>query len=156
MAIPGVKLAIGKQRFTEAPRWPSENGYIASINRQARGLERELKRIFEQFKNMSPTIIIKALQPTFAMTQVEVPRDTGELAASGYLQETSDRGKPSVEMGYGYRNSPNYAQLVHENMNAYHPGHTKAKFLQDPVMADLNNIFMRLAENYRILLMTGG
>lgn len=150
----GISVAIGKQRFTEAPRWPSENGYIVSINRQARGLELALRRIFKAFEDVSADIMIEALRPTFAMTQVEVPRDTGALAASGYLEKGSLRGKPRVEIGYGYRSYPWYTQLVHENLATYHRSPEKAKFLQDPVMHDLNNIYVRIGQHYKQFMAT--
>ena len=150
MSVPPLRVLVGKQRFTEAPRWPSENDYIASINRQSRGLEKAFATAMQGFKDVSIDIMIDALRPTFELTQKEVPVDTGRLKQSGYLQKVSTgREKPRVEIGYGYRNSPWYAQLVHENMNAWHRYPTKAKFLQDPVMADMQNIWSRIFIAYQ-------
>jgi hypothetical protein len=146
---PRLHVAIGKQRFTESPRWPSENDYIASVQRQTKGLVKAIEEIVKQFKEASPEIMIEALRPTFELSQVYVPKDTGALMRSGYLEEAMFRGKPRVEIGYGYRNSPLYAQLVHERTDLYHEPPTKAKFLQDAVMEDLPNIYKRLGENYR-------
>lgn len=149
MSIPQLSIAIGKQRVGESPRWPNEPGYIESIQRQTNAIVAKLRIIFKEFEKVSPEIMVEALRPTFELTQIEVPVDTGDLKKSGYLQLGSLRGKPRVEMGYGYHNSPPYAQLVHERTDIRHQSPTKAKYLQDPVMADLNNVYSRLGAYYK-------
>lgn len=150
----GVHFAIGKQRIGESPRWPSEADYVASINRQCKQLENAIFGLFKEMQgDISMDIMIDALRPTFEETQKQVPVETGALKASGYLEKSPEySGGARVEMGYAYRNSPWYAQLVHENVASWHRSPTKAKFLQDPMMADLNNIYARLGALYKAAL----
>ena len=87
-------------------------------------------------------------QEAFAVSQVEVPVDTGALKASGRVRpETGvfERGNEVyVELTYG-GTATEYAIPVHENLEANHP-HGKAKYLEDPMVRQANGISGRIAD----------
>jgi hypothetical protein len=142
----GVKLGLGLTRVS-APRWSSEPGYVQGMNAAIKVLEQELLDILEMFEVETPQVTYEALKPVFARSQELVPRRTGRLAASGYL-EITDRGKtPRVEMGYGRGGNPRYAVMVHE-IPQKHPPPTQWKFLEQPIMEDLNGIYFRIGKGY--------
>lgn len=87
-------------------------------------------------------------QEAMAVSQDEVPVDTGALKASGrVLPETGvyERGNEVyVQLVYG-GTAVEYASVVHENLEAYHP-HGKAKYLEDPMVRQSNGISGRIAD----------
>lgn len=87
-------------------------------------------------------------QEAFANSQDEVPVDTGALKASGRIRpETGvfERGNEVyVELTYG-GSATEYSIYVHENLEASHP-HGKAKYLEDPMVRQVNGIAGRIAD----------
>ena len=73
------------------------------------------------------------------------PIDTGVLRSSARVEEPEQTPtRVSVKMGYGYGVQVNpktgqiaaqYAVPVHERLDQHHEPPTKAKFLEDPVLA---------------------
>lgn len=87
-------------------------------------------------------------QEAFAVSQDEVPVDTGALKKSGRVRpETGvfSRGdEVYVELTYG-GTATEYSIYVHENLQAHHP-HGKAKYLEDPMTRQVNGISGRIAD----------
>ena len=87
-------------------------------------------------------------QEAFAISQDEVPVDTGALKGSGRVRPDSGvftRGNEVyVELTYG-STAVEYGIYVHENLEAYHP-HGKAKYLEDPMVRQTNGISGRIAD----------
>lgn len=87
-------------------------------------------------------------QEAFAHSQDEVPVDTGALKASGRVRPESgvfSRGNEVyVELTYGGA-ATEYSIYVHENLEANHP-HGKAKYLEDPMVRQVNGISGRIAD----------
>ncbi len=87
-------------------------------------------------------------QEAFANSQDEVPVDTGALKASGRIRPevgVFERGNEVyVELTYG-GSATEYSIYVHENLEAYHP-HGKAKYLEDPLVRQVNGIAGRIAD----------
>lgn len=72
------------------------------------------------------------------LSQEQVPvGETGNLKASGHVEDPviSD-GSITVEFGY----SMDYAFWVHEVLDVWHLPPTKAKYLEDPVSENLDNL----------------
>jgi hypothetical protein len=86
-------------------------------------------------------------QEAFAHSQDEVPVDTGALKASGRVRPDSgvfSRGNDVyVEITYG-GTAVDYGVYVHENLESNHP-HGKAKYLEDPMMRQINGASGRIA-----------
>jgi hypothetical protein len=87
-------------------------------------------------------------QEAFAASQDEVPVDTGALKASGRIRPevgVFERGNEVyVELTYG-GSATEYSIYVHENLEANHP-HGKAKYLEDPLVRQVNGIAGRIAD----------
>lgn len=91
---------------------------------------RNYQKIVDNLEGVTPEVLYEALEPTFEKSKVYCPKDTGKLVASGYLENTSFRGNPRVEIGYGKNGEPDYAAAVHENLEWKHKAPTRAKWLQ--------------------------
>lgn len=145
-----VKAVIGKQRVRGGGAYPSQPGYVEGVQRQVRQIEAALQATFDLFEGaLSEEIMMDALQPTFETSQLYCPVDTGELKASGYLEPNGTKGKPRVEIGYGFGGHPDYTVYVHEMTWIAHAPPTQAKFLQKAVLEDLDGVFQRLQRGYQ-------
>jgi len=72
----------------------------------------------------------------------QCPVDTGTLRRSGTVEKLTDDAD-SFEVAIGYNTE--YAIYVHENLQANHPK-GKAKYLEDPVNENMNNLERRIAK----------
>lgn len=143
-----LTLRMGQTRVGSAMS-PSQAGYVQSVNQSWRKIERQIVDIFQQFEDVSDDICMEALRPTFEKSQEYCPIASGRLRRSGYIEKTSLRGKPRVEIGYGRAGEPPYTVFVHERVDMRHKPPTRAKFLQAAVLEDLEAIFGRLVIGYR-------
>lgn len=139
-----TRLVVGMKSVT-APRYPSEAGYVAQMNEQVQMLEDQIRSIVDQFENVTNEIMLEALQPVFDETQRIVPVDHGDLKESGYLEITGSKKAPRVELGYGHGGHPRYAAYVHEITQYQHAAPTQAKFVERPMLQDLDGIRERIA-----------
>ena len=147
MARKPLRVGLGHSRVNSVNMWASEPGYINAMNKVIKGLEQELLDIMEMWETEAPDVMMEALQPVFERSQFYVPKKTGELMRSGYLEVTSRKGEPRVEIGYARGGKPRYAVMVHE-MPTYHAAPTSYKFLERAIMEDLNGIYQRLGAAY--------
>lgn len=112
----------------------SVNEGTANYTREAKaGMQQVLqnyKKLVQHLEDMSPDVLLGALEPAFELSKEYCPKDTGALVESGYLQVTRLRGVPTVEIGYGLGGDPEYAAAVHENLEWRHKSPTRAKWLQ--------------------------
>lgn len=141
-------IRIGKLTSKKA-LFPTEPGYIESMKASTRELEDILLGLLKSIEEQSVPVMVNALQPTFEKSQLYCPVDTGALLASGYLEATSYRQNPRVEIGYARGGQPSYAVVVHENLSFYHKAPTRAKWLQAAMLEDLPAIFTRLGQEYK-------
>lgn len=75
----------------------------------------------------------------------QTPREFGDLRRSGTVEETKDT-KHEYEVTIGFNES--YAAAIHENLNAHHDI-GKAKYLEDPLMARVDDITKNIAKRIR-------
>jgi len=153
MARTRLKVALSGGRGGNVhPYYPSDPEFLSDVRQQTRAITDSLISIMEQFEDVSEDIMINALRPTFEKSQdVYVPVDTGELRASGYLEKVGTKKKPMVEIGYGRFKKPYYTIWVHE-INAPHRAPQQWKFLQQAVMEDLDVIYQRLGQGYKVFM----
>lgn len=83
--------------------------------------------------------------------KLEAPVDTGNLRASGYVDE-KDRGG-STQLVIGFQAA--YALPVHENLNAHHVV-GKAKYLEDPLKAAMGGLPARVAQRVKAAMEGSG
>lgn len=125
-------------------------------NKQFASVLKNMREFIRTVQNDTPEIMLDALQPTFDLSQVYVPKDTGELKDSGYLAVTGRGRKPRVEIGYGKYGSPSYAVLQHENLEFRHEAPTRSKYLAAAVDETAGQIRTRLITRYREYTRTSG
>jgi hypothetical protein len=148
LAVQVLRLDVGKIRAT-GNVYPWEPGYIQSVRAQLDDLQSIIHSTFEQFEERAPEIVYNAMEPTFLKARdVYCPTKTGTLRASGYLEIQRFRGQPRVEMGFARGGTPEYAILVHENLNMQHAPPTRAKFLETAIDEDLVDINSRIANGF--------
>lgn len=106
----------------------------ANINRLIRDNWKDGKKGLLQEANI---VLNKSIQ--------ETPREFGNLRRSGTVEETKET-KKEYEVAIGF--PMGYAAAVHENLTAHHPV-GKAKYLEDPLMARVDDIPKNIAKRIR-------
>jgi len=125
-------------------------GGVRNSNQSARRAMKEViaryEKLIVHIENVTPEVLFDALEPTFYTSLVYVPKDTGDLSQSGYIEIVDGSYGKRVEMGYGKGGDPDYAVAVHENMEWRHRWPTRAKFLQSALEEDEQEIQARIVE----------
>lgn len=106
----------------------------ANINRLMRDNWKEAKQGLRDEANI---IIQKSVRQT--------PREFGDLRRSATVEETKET-KTEYELTLGFNTE--YAAAVHENLNAHHDV-GKAKYLEDPLMARVDDIPKNIAKRIK-------
>lgn len=149
MTITRLKMGKTNVRVSE---YASEADYVRQANQAMKSIMQDLQYIIDETEGVTPEIMKEALEPTLELSAVYCPKDTGALVESRYLEVTSFRGNPSVEMGYAKGGNPDYAAYVHEMVQIPHKPPTQAKFLERAVNEDIGNIIDRVVQGYQQLL----
>jgi len=120
---------------------------VSSTAEFTRGVRRAVNDVVDNYlawvdhmEDAAPEVLIEALTPTFEDSQKLVPVDTSDLKNSGYLEARKFRGRAQVEIGYSKGGSPHYGPIVHENLEAFHAEPTQAKFLEQPLAENADQI----------------
>ena len=110
-----------------------------------------LNMVFRRLEeDIIPEVTVEALKPTLELANYYVPKDTGELRDSGYVEA---KGK-TAEIGYGKNGRAPYAVFVHENPMFYHEPPTQAKFLQRAMDEDMGSIIGRVFKGIKSRMRT--
>jgi hypothetical protein len=115
------------------------------------GLDKVLSQFDEMISQMPADVDDAAMDWALNVkgeSQIECPVNTGLLRGSAYVERDGD----DIVLGY----SMGYAVYVHENLEAHHAPPTKAKFLIDPVMRELDALQEQIAERLRSTMDTEG
>ena len=125
-------------------------GAKAAHKYNAAELRKQLARLAQNFQKLTAhmgeqgtEILLEALEPTFAKSQVYCPKDTGTLVKSGYLEAQQTRNGAQAAMGYAKGGNPYYAVYVHE-IQRYHKDPTRWKWLQQALQEDNDDIRARI------------
>lgn len=146
-----ARLKMGKT-YVRVPAFASETEYVRLANQAMKSIMADLQYIIDETEGTTPEIMKEALEPTLELSAKYCPKDTGALVNSRYLEVTSFRGKPTVEMGYAKGGKPSYAAYVHEMVQIPHKAPTQAKFLERAVNEDIGNVIDRVVQGYQQLL----
>lgn len=147
-----VKAFVGRRILHKSVQGTTR-GNTMSARAGMNDVLKEYARFVKHVQEQTPAVLVEALEPTFALSKKYVPKDTGALEESGYLVQTTFRGKPVVEVGYGSGGVPDYAATVHENLVYKHAAPTKAKFLEHALTEDFDNVKARVVN---LLKLAGG
>lgn len=140
----GTKRLSSKMTFSQAE-------YTRSARSDMQRIINNYRKLVAHIEDVTPEILYSALQPTFQLSKVYCPEDTGRMVASGYLEITQFRGVPTVEIGYGRGSEPPYTAAVHENMEWKHKSPTRAKWLQHALGEDASAIQDRIVNGYETI-----
>lgn len=89
------------------------------------------QELADKVKRATPEALVSALEPTFYLSQVYVPVDTGSLSESGALEIDGTSSRPRAYIQYGGSTSGvNYAAIVHERLELHHEPPTRSKYLE--------------------------
>lgn len=143
MAVGRIRPSIGRKRIDKFVN-TSEKSAAADIRAWTVDVRKLLTDFLVDIDVAIPAIMVEALRPTFEKSQVLVPVKTGVLKASGFLRESTFRGVPGAEIGYADGGRPFYAAKVHEDLDVFHKPPTQAKFLEQPLLEDIDNIKNRV------------
>lgn len=146
-----TRLKMGKTNV-RIPAYASESDYVRQANQAMKSIMEDLQYIINETENTTPEIMKQALEPTLELSAKYCPKDTHALVNSRFMEVTSFRGKPTVELGYAKGGVPNYAAYVHEMVQIPHEAPTQAKFLERAVNEDIGNIIDRVVDGYQQLL----
>lgn len=141
-------IRIGKLS-SKGMLFPTEPGYVESMRATTKELENILAKLMKDVEDATPPIMLDILAPTKVKSDLYCPKDTHALVNSGYLEVTSFRGSPRVELGYARGGQPSYGVVVHENMSFKHKAPTRAKWLQAAMFEDLPQMYERLGASYK-------
>lgn len=109
-------------------RFTGEKRVFAAMRRSANGAQSGSVRAAR-----------KLMHAVYVQSQIEVPVETASLKNSGRVVEDMGKRTFKVSIIYGspigIRDSSKYAVYVHEDLSKKHAPPTKAKFVEDPLMA---------------------
>lgn len=147
MARIRVKPYVGS-RIAHSGLNASAEALTANFNQQIRGLVDAIADFTRQFDNITPDIMIEALEPTFGKAIGYTPVKDGDLVNSAYLEVESQRGRHVAVIGFGRGGKPDYAIYVHE-MPYAHAAPTRSKFLESALDEDFGLIRRNLINGLR-------
>lgn len=146
--ITRFRSVVGAKRITRTTGL-SEAAWTSYARDSMQSVIKNFQALCKHMEVESTEVLLEALQPAFDLSQVYVPKLTGELKKSGYLQVFAFRGRPTVEIGYGKGGEPEYAAAVHENLRWRHKTPTQAKFLERALEETESEIQARIVDGYR-------
>jgi hypothetical protein len=102
----------------------------------------ELELTIRKVERGTKKATLAAIKEIYEESQMQVPKDTGTLARSGYYHVTGGYrtefvgtvgyGKPGVVNPKSGQEADGYMVQVHEDLSVHHKN-GKAKFLEDPI-----------------------
>lgn len=151
-AVP-IKISVG-QHYVKMDG-TSLASFSKQLNDAFMGVAKDYGEFARQLEGALPGDLVTALEPTLAKAKYYCPKDTHELAESGYVEVRAFRGAVRAEIGFARGGKPEYAVFVHEMTNYKHEAPTSAKFLQRAIDEDYVGSVTRLANIISIRLGEG-
>jgi hypothetical protein len=129
---------------------------LSFSKRSIRAFGEKLQQTLVSMVDGGASALKEHAEEVMAMSQEQVPVDTGALRDSAFIDEpVRKRGDVSIRMGYGgdasnmnpktYRLVSDYVVPVHERLDVVHPV-GKAKFLEDPLMEKAQELGVTMSE----------
>ena len=88
------------QRRVGSSRGPVFASLQASFRENVGGIIKSLEEYLEDFKDITPDVLVEALEPTFGKALEYTPEDTGDLRESGYLEAEKFHNRSVVAIGF--------------------------------------------------------
>src|SRR5690606_7190367 len=114
-----LRFSVGRSRGPSRLS-PSHTAYTRNVQAQMQQVIKNAQKVIDAVEVTSLPALRYALKPIYDTSQELVPKRTGKLARSGFV-EVRRRGS-TVEgvVGYARSEDPHYAVFVHERMDFYH------------------------------------
>ncbi len=147
-----VRFRLGLKRITgntRATQHPSAVGSTLGIRAQMKALEDTIAKVIRETEDATIEALGFALQPIDTRMHELVPVDTGDLIESSYYEFRQGAAGPEAELGFARGGVPFYATMVHENLEVHHEAPTQAKFLEQAVAENIDQIQERMLEYLR-------
>jgi hypothetical protein len=113
-----------------------------------REVERNLSRIAGRASDAFGDGVEEHMGAVLAASQIIVPRDTGELAASGKVETKRSRRETVAVASYGGKGTE-HAVRQHEDLMLQHRDGQQARYLAEPFFSLLLGLTKRLASRVR-------
>ena len=126
-----VRINIGNRNVLE-----SQNPQEFDAQKGFRQLEAEYNKFVAHVEDNMGPVIESGLHVVLDYSQDLVPVKSGELKRSGYVTSVRVPKGVLAEIGYARGGIPDYAVVVHEDLNKFHEPPTQAKFLEDAINAN--------------------
>jgi hypothetical protein len=136
MTIRPFRAAMGREGGMTVS---SNSSFVSDVNRQVSHLISNYEAFIENIDSQAGDIVMEALEATFEKSQNIV-----------YLEKNTTKGYSQVEIGYAKGGTPDYAVAVHEDLDVHHASPTQAKFLQQPLEEDAQDIEARIYRGFQI------
>jgi len=129
------RFNVGRLRIN--PNDPKRAGGIQSAREGMRAIIANFNKLCNNLQELSVEAVYRNGVRVLERGQYYVPKDTWALHNSGYAVAT-DVGKVpgsrvNVQVGFGKGDKPDYAVIVHENLESRHAAPTQAKYLQQAI-----------------------
>lgn len=148
VAVPKFKAGIGSSK-RQGRQYSSFVDAAQNTKRDMEEIVQKYKDFIAHMKGVGAGVLQNALYPTFILSGVYVPKDTGDLHRSGYLEARTTANGSQVEVGYAKGGFPDYAVLVHEDPVARHRSPQTYKFLERALKEDFGNVQARIFIGYQ-------
>ena len=124
-------------------------GFAKSMRASMQQIIDNYQDFVDSVEEVTPQVLMNSLEPTFQKSQNYCPVDSGKMKASGYLIDTTFRGHPRVELGYGKNGEPDYTARQHEDLEFRHKAPTRAKWLQSALEEDAQDVQQRIIDGMK-------
>lgn len=137
------RVSVGARRVSE-----KVNPLEYDAQKQFRKVEKEVQNFIGHVKANMGGVLLDGLERILDYSKELCPKDTGKLVESGYVATSKiGRNMIAAEVGYAKGGHPDYALIVHEDLTKHHEEPTQAKFLEDAVYDNIDDLadFIKMA-----------
>lgn len=124
--------------------------YQSGIKAQMDAIVKSFSGMVSDIKEITPTILQEALEPTMELAKVYCPKETGALVESAFLEKERTQQGGRVVIGFAKDGDPPYAVMVHELTSNRHEPPTRSKFLLAALEEDAGNIYARILKGFKL------
>lgn len=137
------RVSVGARRISE-----NRNPQEYDAQKEFRKIEREVQNFIGHVQANMGGVLLDGLERILDYSKELCPKDTGALVESGYVATAKvSKNLIAAEVGYAKDGFPDYALIVHEDLTKHHEEPTQAKFLEDAIYDNLDDLgsFIQMA-----------
>lgn len=135
-----IAASIGSRRLSKNDR-SAEAVAIRNIRKGMNEVIEQYRKWIAHMDSVQPEILEQAFERVLFDSLIMVPRDTGNLADSAYLEVGKAGTRTNLEIGYDKGSRLGYAAVVHENLEWQHEPPTRAKYLEIALLQNASHVW---------------